>query len=105
MLREAMRRRWVTTSAAAAMLALALTAPRTADAADTTRLGAGNWTYFSDPRAVSTKTAVYTGWISPAGRVTVAKFVPRTGRRQTVVVGRTGPDDHNNPTLVLRPDG
>ena len=82
-----------------------LTAPGTVSAADVTRLGAGNWTYFSDPRAVSTETAVYTGWISPAGRVTVAKFVPSTGRRQTVVVGRTGPDDHNNPALVLRPDG
>ena len=102
MLRVAMGRR---TAATLAITLIGLVAPRTVEAAKVTRLGAGNWTYFSDPRAVSTETAVYTGWISPAGRVTVAKFVPSTGRRQTVVVGRTGSDDHNNPALVLRPDG
>jgi hypothetical protein len=98
-----MARRIAITWAALALAGIA-GAP-TATAAEMTRLGAGNWTYFSDPRAVSTRTAVYTGWITPAGRVVVAKFVPSTGRRHTVVVGRTGPDDHNNPALVLRPDG
>lgn len=49
--------------------------------------------------------AVYTGWISTSGRVTVTKFVPSTGRHHSVAVGATGVDDHNNPSLHVREDG
>lgn len=84
-------------------VAVTLAAPATAPAA--VKLGEGNWTYFTDPRVVSSRDAVYTGWISTSGRVTVAKFDPATRRRRTVVVGRTGVDDHNNPALHMRADG
>jgi hypothetical protein len=85
-------------------LAALLLAPAAANA-ETYRLGSGDWTYFTDPRVVSLGGAVYTGWISTSGRVTVAKFVPSTGRHHTVVVGSTGVDDHNNPSLLVREDG
>ena len=63
--RDAARRNGTTDGRHTRRRAASLAAPRTAEAAKVTRLGAGNWTYFSDPRAVSTETAVYTGWISP----------------------------------------
>lgn len=85
---------------------LALAGSATAGAAEpAVKLGDGNWSYFSDPRLVASGDAVYTGWISTTGRVVVAKLVPSTGRHRSVVVGRTGVDDHNNPALLLRKDG
>lgn len=85
----------------AAVLALGLAAP----AGAAVKLGEGNWTYFTDPRVVTRAGAVYTGWISTGGRVTVTKYDPATRRRQSKVVGATGVDDHNNPALHMRPDG
>jgi hypothetical protein len=86
------------------LLAVALFAPAQARG-ETYRLGSGDWSYFTDPRVVSFGGAVYTGWISTTGRVTVTKFVPSTGRHHSVVVGATGIDDHNNPALHVRDDG
>ncbi len=86
------------------LLAVALFAPAQARG-ETYRLGSGDWSYFTDPRVVSFGGAVYTGWISTTGRVTVTKFVPSTGRHHSVVVGATGIDDHNNPALHVREDG
>ena len=101
MLRVAMGRR---TAATLAITLIGLVAPRTVEAAKVTRLGSGNWTYFSDPRAVSRGRRL-TGWISTAGRVTVAKSYPRTGTPSAVDRRADRIDDHNNPALVLRPDG
>lgn len=73
---------------------------------ETRRLGPGAWSYFGDPRAVAYGPWVYTGWISKAGRVKVARYKPGLGGPvQSVTVGRTGIDDHNNPSLMVTAKG
>ena len=37
-------------------------------------LGAGAWSYFGDPRAISHDGHTFTGWISTAGNVWVARY-------------------------------
>lgn len=70
------------------------------------RVGRGAWTYFTDPRAVGDARRTYTGWISPAGWVHVAQVDWQRSRVTTVRLGpRLTRDDHNNPALLLRPDG
>jgi hypothetical protein len=68
-------------------------------------LGAGAWSYFGDPRAISHDGHTFTGWISTAGNVWVARYT-RGGRLSKRVLFRgLGRDDHNNPSLVFRRDG
>ena len=69
-------------------------------------IGSGAWSYFTDPRAVSTKTSTITGWITRNGYVQVASFDHQT-RRLVVkrMPRRIGRDDHNNPAFTIRPDG
>lgn len=68
--------------------------------------GTGAWSYFTDPRSVSDGNKVFTGWVSPGGWVHVASFDWSTAiKRERVLGPRTGPDDHNNPALTIRPDG
>jgi hypothetical protein len=77
-----------------------------ATAAEAARLGHGAWSWFGDPRAVYAKGSVYTGWISRAGNVRVARWFPDSGRVQVRTVKRhLGRDDHNNPSLLVRRDG
>lgn len=73
----------------------------------TTRLvGRGAWSYFGDPRAVTYGPWVYTGWITNEGDVRVSRFKPgTTDPPQTVTLGRTGVDDHNNPSLMVTAKG
>jgi hypothetical protein len=73
---------------------------------ETRRLGPGAWSYFGDPRAVAYGPWVYTGWISEAGRVKIARYKPGLGGPvQTVTIGHTGTDDHNNPSLMVTAKG
>jgi hypothetical protein len=68
-------------------------------------LGAGAWSYFGDPRAISHDGHTFTGWISTAGNVWVARYT-RGGRlSKRVIYKGLGRDDHNNPSLIFRPDG
>ena len=67
-------------------------------------LGAGAWSYFGDPRAIA-----HDGTCSLAGSRPPATSGSRTSgptafTKQLIYKG-LGVDDHNNPSLVFRPDG
>jgi hypothetical protein len=87
----------------------AMTAARAADAAPTRSLGGGAWSWFGDPRAVhhkGTYNRTYIGWIDREGDIKVASYDHGTRLRVTAVLRwRLGIDDHNNPSLHVRPDG
>jgi hypothetical protein len=74
-----------------------------------TALGAGAWSWFGDPRAVYYEGAhrrTYVGWIDTHGDVRVASIDADTGERRVVRLKRgLGVDDHNDPSLLLLPDG
>ena len=68
-------------------------------------LGAGAWSYFGDPRAIHHDGRTFTGWISTTGNVWVASHAPGRQPRTNLIYRGLGRDDHNNPSLVFRPDG
>ncbi len=68
-------------------------------------LGAGAWSYFGDPRAISHDGHTFTGWISTAGNVWVARYTRGGKLSKRVIYKGLGRDDHNNPSLIFRPDG
>ena len=70
-----------------------------------TELGAGAWSYFGDPRAIAHDGHTFTGWISTTGNVWVAHIRPNGSFTKKVIYKGLGVDDHNNPSLVFRPDG
>ena len=77
--------------------------------ANTTVSPDGAWTYFIEPRAVNYEgehKRTYVGWIDSRGQVVVSSYDHRT-RVRTRAVLQTGErvDDHNNPSLTVRPDG
>jgi hypothetical protein len=108
--------RLVAACALVAALALAPAWGPTADAATgpgataaARTLGPGGWSWFGDPRAVyhaGKHRRTYTGWIDRAGNVVVASIDHDSGAiaRATLHKG-LGVDDHNNPSLLVRPDG
>jgi hypothetical protein len=69
----------------------------------------GAWSWFGDPRAVYHEGAhrrTYTGWVSRDGSVQVASFDHDTGQRTIATLkARLQIDDHNNPSILVRPDG
>ncbi len=66
----------------------------------------GAWCWFGDPRAVQVGNFTYTGWIDWNGDVVVAKYDNRSGSVQTNVVrSALEVDDHDNPSVIFRPDG
>jgi BNR repeat-containing family member len=68
-------------------------------------LGAGSWSFFGDPRAISHDGHTFTGWISTSGNLWVARYT-RGGKLSKKLLFRgLGRDDHNNPSLVFRRDG
>ncbi|MDO9255641.1 MAG: DUF4861 family protein [Bacteroidales bacterium] len=75
----------------------------------TTIANDGAWCWFSDPRAVSFKgnsDRTYVGWISSQGDVTIAAYDNVTGiTEQKIVKAGFEKDDHNNPSILIRPDG
>lgn len=68
-------------------------------------MGAGAWSYFGDPRAISHEGRTFTGWISTTGNVWVARYTADGRLKKELIFRRLGRDDHNNPSLVFRPDG
>ena len=69
----------------------------------------GAWTWYGNPDAVYYEgkfKKTYMGWISNTGVISVASYDHTTGDTATKVV-RTGYqiDDHNHPSLLVRPDG
>lgn len=66
----------------------------------------GAWCWFGDPRAIQVGTKTFTGWIDWNGDVVVAQYDNPT-RTVTTSVVRPGleVDDHDNPSVVVRPDG
>ncbi|MEA2194840.1 MAG: hypothetical protein QOG42_1274, partial [Solirubrobacteraceae bacterium] len=68
-------------------------------------LGAGAWSYFGDPRAISHDGHTFTGWISTAGNVWVARLTKAGKLSKHLLFRGLGRDDHNNPSLVFLPDG
>jgi hypothetical protein len=91
-----------------ALAAGAIAAPA-ASAAGTRVSSDGAWTYFTEPRAVNhdgEHRRTYVGWIDSRGQIVVASYDHRS-RVRTRAVLQTGErvDDHNNPSLIVRPDG
>ena len=68
-------------------------------------LGAGSWSYFGDPRAISHDGHTFTGWISTSGNVWVARYTAGGRLSKRLIFKGLGRDDHNNPSLVFRHDG
>lgn len=68
-------------------------------------LGAGAWSFFGDPRAISHDGHTFTGWISTTGNVWVARYTKGGKLSKRLIFRGLGRDDHNNPSLVFRRDG
>ena len=68
-------------------------------------LGAGSWSFFGDPRAISHDGHTFTGWISTTGNVWIARYTKGGKLRKRLIFRGLGRDDHNNPSLVFRRDG
>ena len=68
-------------------------------------LGAGAWSYFGDPRAISHDGHTFTGWVSTTGHIWVARLTKGGTLTKHLLFRDIGVDDHNNPSLVFRPDG
>jgi hypothetical protein len=68
-------------------------------------LGAGAWSYFGDPRAISHDGDTFTGWISTVGHVWVARLTKGGKLSKHLLFRGLGRDDHNNPSLVFLHDG
>jgi hypothetical protein len=69
----------------------------------------GSWTWYGNPDAVYYEgkyKKTYMGWISNNGVISVGSYNHATGDTATKVI-RTGyaADDHNHPSLLMRPDG
>jgi hypothetical protein len=69
----------------------------------------GAWSWFGDPRSVyheGRHRRTYTGWVARDGSVQVASFDHDTGQRAVATLkARLQVDDHNNPSILIRPDG
>jgi hypothetical protein len=75
----------------------------------TTQVSAsGAWCWFGDARALHFEGAqkrTYIGFITSGGDVRVAQFDHRTGAWRTIIVALGFQiDDHNSPSLIMRPD-
>jgi hypothetical protein len=70
-------------------------------------LGHGAWSWFGDPRAVTSGERTYVGWIDRRGNVRIAAYDGRARRVEhgPVLKRRLGRDDHNNPSILIRRDG
>ena len=92
------------------LLVTAIASAAAAAAAASTSLSPdGAWTYFTEPRAVNhdgKHRRTYVGWIDSRGQIVVSSYDHRTHVRTRAVLG-TGErvDDHNNPSVTVRPDG
>ncbi len=100
--RRAVRVRRHSAGAETAALPLAAPTSRTVNAD-------GAWCWFADPRAVRHRGAhdrTYLGWITRIGDVQIGQYdhAARVLTTATLMT-RFKVDDHNNPVVVIRPDG
>jgi len=69
----------------------------------------GAWSWFGDPRAVYHQGAhrrTYVGWVDARGNVQVASYDHDTRVREVATLKANFQiDDHDNPSLLVRPDG
>lgn len=72
----------------------------------------GAWCWFADPRAIHYESEdgkinrTYIGYIDVHGNVKAMQYDLHTGERTEVLVrSYFQPDDHNNPTFLMLPDG
>lgn len=66
----------------------------------------GAWCWFSDPRAVAHAGRTYAGWVTEDGSIEVGAWNHATGAITTHVLHpQFERDDHNNPALLVLPDG
>jgi hypothetical protein len=79
--------------------------PKRLRAASARQVGTGAWSYFGDPRAVYAHGRTFVGWTDARGYTNVVAL-RRTRLIEHVRLGpRFAVDDHNNPSLHVRPDG
>jgi hypothetical protein len=76
------------------------------EALPTTVAEEGAWCWFADPRALHDKDATYIGYIDVHGNVKATQY-DWLRKKKTDVLVRSffQPDDHNNPTFLVLPDG
>jgi hypothetical protein len=88
-------------------LALSLSHPAAGQTNLITLAADGAWTWFNDPRALVQSGVLFFGYVRAAdSRTTLSAFDLATGRiTELWTSSRTQFDDHNNPGLLLRPDG
>lgn len=69
----------------------------------------GAWCWFGDPRAVRHRgryDRTYLGWLTRTGEVQIGAYDHATKAFSTATLMRDFQiDDHNNPSIVVRPDG
>lgn len=66
----------------------------------------GTWCWFSDPRALAHDGKTFAGWMYSDGSVVVGSWEHATGKIVTQTLHpRFERDDHNNPALLVLPDG
>lgn len=68
---------------------------------------AGAWSFFGDPRSLQIAGKIFTGWTNMNGQVQVSEFDPSSGKTKVKTLGPrlSDGDDHENPSLMARPDG
>jgi hypothetical protein len=75
----------------------------------TTFMTKGIWTWYGEPKAVDYKGKTYVSYfriLTNPGNVEVASYDHATGKIDTFVLkAGFGYDDHNHPSIVVRPDG
>jgi BNR repeat-containing family member len=69
----------------------------------------GAWSWFGDPRSVYYEgkyRRTYTGWVARDGSIQVASYDHDSGHQViTTLKARLQVDDHDNPSILVRPDG
>jgi hypothetical protein len=69
----------------------------------------GAWCWFGDPRAVyhaGQRKRTYVGWVTRAGDIRIGALDHETGDLESATLHeKLNPDDHANPSLLVRPDG
>lgn len=84
--------------------------PQAADASARSVLGEGAaWCWFSDPRSVyvsAPRPQTLTSWVDSTGRIVLSSFDHATRKASWVTLRSFFVvDDHNNPSLLVHPDG
>lgn len=66
----------------------------------------GTWCWFSDPRAIYRDDKIFAGWMTSDGSVVIGALDVVSGAVRTATLAeKLEKDDHDNPALILLPDG